>query len=261
MLSSLIIALSMYSAIPMPQVEWKEDNMRWSLGFLPVVGIICTAFVGGWSALALYLGASPFFFAAVAVLLPIVIAGGFHMDGFLDAADGIFSRRDRETRLKIMKDPHCGPFAVLCCVGLLLCEAGAWCQLLQKPALLPLGCLLYIVSRSFTVIAGSRLPYTPTSTLGVLFADRAAKGVRILGIVEAAAALALLLGAGFLFGGMTGLIIAAVTGLAAVLFFLWYRHLVIGQFGGVTGDLLGFYVELSQGVLLLILAVCSLFLE
>ena len=78
--------------------------------------------------------------------------------------------------------------------------------------------------------------------------------------MEAAAALALLLGAGFLFGGMAGLIIAAVTGLAAVLFFLWYRHLVIGQFGGVTGDLLGFYVELSQGVLLLILAVCSLFL-
>ena len=111
MLSSLIIALSMYSVIPMPQVEWKEDNMRWSLGFLPVVGVVCTLLVGGWSALTLHFAASPVFFAALAVLLPIVIAGGFHMDGFLDAADGIFSRRDRETRLKIMKDPHCGPFA------------------------------------------------------------------------------------------------------------------------------------------------------
>lgn len=47
MLSSLIIALSMYSVIPMPQVEWKEDNMRWSLGFLPVVGVVCTLLVGG----------------------------------------------------------------------------------------------------------------------------------------------------------------------------------------------------------------------
>ena len=259
MLSSLIIALSMYSVIPMPQVEWKEDNMRWSLGFLPVVGVVCTLLVGGWSALTLHFAASPVFFAALAVLLPIVIAGGFHMDGFLDAADGIFSRRDRETRLKIMKDPHCGPFAVLCCSGLLLCEVGAWCQLMQRPALLPLGCMVYIVSRSFTVIAGSRLPYTPTSTLGVLFADRAAKGVRILGIVEAAVSLILLLGAGFLFGGVAGLIAAAAAALSAVLFFLWYRHLVIGQFGGVTGDLLGFYVELSQGILLMTLAVCSLF--
>ena len=36
--SSLLIALSMYSILPVPRVEWKEDNMRWSLACLPVVG-------------------------------------------------------------------------------------------------------------------------------------------------------------------------------------------------------------------------------
>ena len=71
MLSSLIIALSMYSVIPMPQVEWKEDNMRWSLGFLPVVGVVCTLLVGGWSALTLHFAASPVFFAALAVMTSV----------------------------------------------------------------------------------------------------------------------------------------------------------------------------------------------
>ena len=70
------------------------------------------------------------------------------MDGFLDAADGIFSRRDRQKRLEIMKDPHCGPFAVLCCGGLLLLELGAWCQLASVPKLLPLAGCLVTVSRS-----------------------------------------------------------------------------------------------------------------
>ena len=70
----------------------------------------------------------PIFFGAVAALLPIILSGGFHMDGFLDATDAIFSRRDRDRKLEIMKDPHCGPFAVLSCAALLLLELGAWGQ-------------------------------------------------------------------------------------------------------------------------------------
>ena len=101
-LQSLIIAISMYSAIPMPQIEWREDNMRWSLGCLPAVGLLAGGLLYGWSVLGAVTGMQPVLFGAVAVLLPIVLSGGFHMDGFLDAADGIFSRRDRQKRLEII---------------------------------------------------------------------------------------------------------------------------------------------------------------
>ena len=47
---SLIIALSMYSILPMPQVDWREDNMRWSLACLPVVGGLAGLLLGGWAA-------------------------------------------------------------------------------------------------------------------------------------------------------------------------------------------------------------------
>ena len=260
MLDSLIIALSMYSAVPMPQIEWREDNMRWSLGCLPVVGLLCGGLVYGWTRLAAFFAASPLFFAAVAVLLPILLAGGLHMDGFLDAADAIFSRRDREKKLAIMKDPHCGPFAVLCCAGLLLLELGAWSQLLTKPALLPAACTVYLLSRSLTVVAGSRFPYTPSSTLGVLFASRAARGVAMLGTAETALSLILLLGLGGLCGGWPGLLAAAAAAVGAGLLFWWYRSMTRKQFGGVTGDLLGFFVELSQLTMLFLLALASLFI-
>lgn len=200
-LQSLIIAISMYSAIPMPQIEWREDNMRWSLGCLPAVGLLAGGLLYGWSVLGAVTGMQPVLFGAVAVLLPIVLSGGFHMDGFLDAADGIFSRRDRQKRLEIMKDPHCGPFAVLCCGGLLLLELGRWCQLASVPKLLPLACCLFTVSRSLTVMAGSRLPYTSTSTLGVLFANRAARGVAGLGIAETVVSVAGLFIVGWLSAG------------------------------------------------------------
>lgn len=257
---SLLIALSIYSAIPMPRVDWKEDNMRWSLGCLPVVGIVTGALLYGWARLALFWGASPLFFAAVAVLLPLLISGGLHMDGFLDATDAVFSRRDREKKLQIMKDPHCGPFAVLCCAGLLLLETGAWVQLYLTPALLPAACTVYILSRSLTVAAGSRFPYTPSSTLGVLFADRAAAGVRILGTAEVLVSALLLSGAGFLGGRIPGLLAAVAALAGAVAVFAWYRRMTRREFGGITGDLLGYLVELSQLTLLFLLAFGSLFL-
>ena len=53
----------------------------------------------------------------------------------------------------------------------------------------------------------------------------------------------------------------AVLAAAAGLLFWWYASMVRREFGGITGDLLGFFVELSQGGLLLVLALCSLFLR
>ena len=38
--NSLIIAIAMYSKIPMPQAEWNEKNMRYAMCFFPVVGVV-----------------------------------------------------------------------------------------------------------------------------------------------------------------------------------------------------------------------------
>lgn len=259
-LQSLIIALSMYSAIPMPRVDWREDNMRWSLGCLPVVGVLIGGLLAGWSYAAARLSAQPVLFAAVAVALPLLLSGGFHMDGFLDAADGIFSRRDRERRLAIMKDPHCGPFAVFCCGGLLVLELGAWCQLLARPVLLPAACAVFTLSRSFTVVAGSRLPYASSSTLGALFAGRASRHVGTLGLAELLVSAGGFLLLGYGFAGWAGLAGCGAALAAACLLFWRYAAYTQRAFGGVTGDLLGFLVELSQMALLLMLALASLFI-
>ena len=39
------IAFSMYSKIPMPSSEWSKENMKYALGFLPLVGVVIGAIV------------------------------------------------------------------------------------------------------------------------------------------------------------------------------------------------------------------------
>ena len=40
MLYSIVMTFSMFSSIPMPQIPWKQENMRYLLSFLPLVGVV-----------------------------------------------------------------------------------------------------------------------------------------------------------------------------------------------------------------------------
>ena len=40
LLQNLLVAFSMYSKIPVPQVEWKDENTRYAMVFFPWVGAL-----------------------------------------------------------------------------------------------------------------------------------------------------------------------------------------------------------------------------
>ena len=110
---SLLIALSTYSAVPVPQLDWNEKNMRYAICFFPAVGVLCGAALWLWAVLAQATGMSGVLFAAIAACLPILVTGGIHMDGYLDTVDALSSHQTREKKLAIMKDANCGAFAVI----------------------------------------------------------------------------------------------------------------------------------------------------
>ena len=93
-LYSCIIAISMYSKIPMPNVEWSEDRMRYVMCFFPLVGIVQGAALGLWLHFALdVLNLSVGAAALTGAAIPLLVTGGIHMDGFLDTMDAIHSDR------------------------------------------------------------------------------------------------------------------------------------------------------------------------
>ena len=84
---SLLIALSMYSTLPVKCLNWNAKNLRLAMLFFPIVGLLCG---GGlwlvWTVCQL-LHRSAYLFAVLAVLVNVWITGGIHLDGFCDTAD------------------------------------------------------------------------------------------------------------------------------------------------------------------------------
>ena len=107
MLKSLIIALAMYSKLPVPNIDWDEKNMRYAMCFFPVVGVIIGALVFGAGQLILrYTECGKLFFAAVMTMIPVAVTGGIHLDGFADTIDAVSSYKDREKKLDFERSSY-----------------------------------------------------------------------------------------------------------------------------------------------------------
>ena len=112
-IKAMIIAFSTYSKIPMPQFEWKEEDMRYSMCFFPWVGAVIGALVFAWYRIAQKLGFYEWTYVCIATAIPLLVTGGFHVDGYMDTMDAFHSYQPRERKLEILKDAHIGAFSVI----------------------------------------------------------------------------------------------------------------------------------------------------
>ena len=235
---SLLVAISTYSAIPVPQFEWNERNMKYAICFFPAVGIFCGAALWGWFALAEVLAVSSFFFATVATCLPLLITGGIHMDGYMDTVDALASHQPRERKLEILKDPTCGAFAVIYCGVYLLVYAGLMHELYTANCVLVL-CPTFVLSRSLSALCAVTMPNARKSGMLCAYTKNTEKRTAIISLL-----IVLLIS-----GGVSILlcpVIGAVTVLVAVVSVLLYHKLAMTQFGGVTGDTSGFFLQICE---------------
>lgn len=237
LIRSLAIAFSTYSRIPMPQVEWSEENQRYSMCFFPLVGLAVGLLQALWLCASSALGVGPLLRGAFAAVLPLLVTGGIHMDGFMDTSDAIASWQPKERRLEILKDSHTGAFAVIGCAGYLLMSAGVLGEL--SPALAPAAALCYVLSRALSALAMTHFAKARKS--GML--SDMAQTLQKRAVTWACAAFALLCSALFvLLLGWKGLLpVAAAAGCM-----LYYRKFSDRYFGGVTGDLAGWFLQISE---------------
>ena len=159
-LYSCIIAVSMYSKIPMPNVEWTGERMRYVMCFFPLVGLAQGAVLGLWLHLALdVLNLSAAVSALVGAAVPLLVTGGIHMDGFLDTMDAVHSYGDRSRKLEILKDPHLGAFAVISFGVYMMLYLGVFHEYLSlvlreemrdRYFLYAVPCLVFVMERAFS---------------------------------------------------------------------------------------------------------------
>lgn len=236
-INSFFIALSMYSRIPVPRVDWEKENMRYAMCFFPMIGVVIGAvmYLAGWLLDKTSVGG--LFRGVVFTLIPIIITGGIHMDGFMDTMDALGSWGDREKKLEILKDSHAGAFAILGMGCYLMWSVAVWSEL---PAEVLRVCgVSFVLSRALSGFSVVTFPAARNSGLLKMFQDGAQKKVvRITMCLYVAAAVIMMavMNARAMTGAVTGVMIT----------FLYYIVVSRKQFGGVTGDLAGFFLETAE---------------
>ena len=239
LIQSFFIAFSTYSRIPVPKAEWSEENKRYSMCFFPLIGAAVGLVLAAWMWICAALEIGSFLRGSIAAILPILVTGGIHMDGFMDTMDAVSSWQTRARRLEILKDSHTGAFAVIGCALYLLASAGLYSEL---PSPLPMGCV-FVLSRCLSAFAMNHMPQANPSGMLSGFASAA----RRQAVDFACGCYALVCAAVLLIAcGWPGLAVLAAAGGCL----LWYRHFAMKHFGGVTGDLAGWFVQMTELVCL-----------
>ena len=246
LMRSFATCFSMYSQIPMPRTKWEEDSMRYVFCFFPLIGLVIGILETGWFWIARQLEISSLLYVSVAVVLPILVTGGIHLDGYMDTCDALFSYGDREKKLEIMKDSHTGAFAVIYCGVYLLLSAGFYSGLSQSGSWIHIAVvgIGYLLSRTICGLATVWLPCAKNSGLAHMFQNNADRKTAKIALTIWFMGLICILGCLSL---KAALFAIPLLGLGIIVFVSMIKK----QFGGITGDLAGFLLEICELLLLL----------
>ena len=249
--NSLIVAFAMYSKIPMPNIEWSKENMKYPLCFFPLVGAVIGAILCGWRIAYPYLCNGNFLPAVVFVIVPVIVSGGIHVDGYIDTVDAICSHKPMERKLEILKDTHTGAFAIIMTLAYFLIALGVWSEMpIDAVPVLAVG---FVMSRALSGLAIVIFPHAKTSKLLAAFADGANKkivGITMVVYVIVCGALMCYLQP--LYG--------SIAILGAALSFGYYYYTAKKHFGGITGDVAGYFVQVCELIIPCVVLVAWKFL-
>ena len=242
-LQTIAVAFAMFSALPVPQFEWNQKNMRYALCAFPLIGLV----IGGLWCLCGALLLPALARAAGFCLVPVWVTGGIHLDGYADTCDALSSYGDREKKLEILKDPHCGAFAVIRLCSYFVAYFALCACVEFTPRVGLLWVLALVLERALSGLAVAAFPLAKNTGLAHTFATAADRtAVRnVLAVVSALLGVCLLLLGGW------------ALALAAILVFIRYYVVSKKQFGGITGDLAGWFLQKAELWMLAALCACQ----
>ena len=244
-MNSFLIGLQFLTRIHIVrQTVWTAEDFGRSTRFFPLVGLvlgICYA-LAAW--LLLYTLGMRSLTAALLLILPLLLTGGLHADGFMDTADGVFSGRERVRKLEIMKDSRVGAFGVVSFVMLMFVQFALlsdMAPLLLVPALF----VMPIIGRLAMVLAVACFPYAREDGMGKTFADMADRSTVVIAALTTAVLVL-----------PWGVLATAALVLGTLFAFLFCR-MMTNILGGVTGDVYGAATVLTETLVLAVFSLAS----
>ncbi len=228
----------------LPWGRWEAaapEDLGCAAALFPLVGALVGLGVIGTRAAAFALGASPALAAALALVAWVALTGGLHLDGLMDAADGLLGGQAPAQRLEIMRDERVGAFGVLA-AGLILLIKYAALQTAPGAAVV----LAAATGRWALTTAMAHFPYARPHGLGGMWHEQV---TRLSWWAASAATLAVAtlwpearLWAAMVAGALTGWLTAR-----------WASR----RIPGLTGDVYGALAELTESATLVAAALLA----
>ncbi len=248
-IKAFVVAFSMYSRIPMPKFAWDSEDMKYHLIFFPWVGAVIGALEYGLLLLRDYYDLPMAAFVALAMAIPLVVTGGFHLEGFMDVEDAINSFKSKEERLEILKDPHIGAFSIINVIIFgLVCFAGIF--LMNRTAFIS-WCFSFFMARAVSgimVIKGKK-----ARDNGMLYSEAKNSADRAV-VVGLTVELLICFCVALLLVPVNAIILLLLT----VAFGKGSEIRANRAFGGITGDVAGHYVVITEVFVSIFLGIFSL---
>ncbi|OGF44641.1 MAG: cobalamin 5'-phosphate synthase [Candidatus Firestonebacteria bacterium RIFOXYC2_FULL_39_67] len=240
-MKSFLIALQFLTNIPFKIKNIKQNELPGSVTYYPLVGLI----IGALLALSYFVFSKIFVFLLPSVLVIgvyLLLTGALHLDGFTDTVDGLYGGRTKKDIFRIMEDSATGAKGAAWAAFILLLKVIIIIKLSfynVYPALL----LFPVLGRYSMTILMKYSPYAKKYGMGKVYCQNITNTQFII-----ITAFALLLS---VFFGLRGLVAFVCAAAAALIIMKYFKN----KLGGVTGDIFGFTVEVTEVAALLIFAI------
>ncbi len=237
---AFLAALQFLTIVPAVRRRlFTPEEMGRSVGFFPLVGLLLGGSLLGIDAAALLYWA-PGLAAALVLAGWVIASGALHLDGLIDACDGLLGGRTVEDRLRIMKDPRVGAFGVVGGSTFVLLKYLALAAAADRTAAFLLAPVLGRWGMALAIVL---FPYARAEGLGRSMKDHAGWREIALGTMTAGAAC-------WLVAGERGLLALAAAFLATWL----AARFTLTRLPGLTGDIYGAICESVELLVVLIFA-------
>ncbi len=232
-MKNFLIAWQFLTIFPVQiKSEIKNKDHGASLLYFPLIGLLIGLLLASSAFISSFL--PNLVRGALILIIPIIITGGIHLDGFIDTCDGFYGDRPKEKILEIMRDSRIGVMGAIGIVTLLLLKFTLIVSI--PPEYLWKSLIMMVVfSRWSQGLACLVSKYARSEGKAKFFIEYAKRKDIIIGALFT---LALFL----LMAKLKGILIFALVFLCSLLFIQYVKR----KIGGMTGDTIGATSEVAE---------------
>ncbi|MCM8760919.1 MAG: adenosylcobinamide-GDP ribazoletransferase [Candidatus Omnitrophica bacterium] len=231
---NFMAAMQFLTIFPCGEKDEPRQALAASLPWFPLAGLCLGLVLAGVNTVLEYFGCDSLLAGAIVIITLVILTGAIHLDGLADTADALFSGKNREEMLSIMRDPHIGTMGALSLAGMLLLQVSVL-QAIGSPSKNTALITMCVLSRWSLVFSMFLFPYARQDGKAKLFLENInAKSVGI--------ATALAIGIAIVVLSIKGILVfCAVAGVSYLI-----NKYIKKRLGGITGDTLGAINEVSE---------------